>query len=198
MEDNLFDQIANKYDTKERQELAQIIVNEIKSELKNSKDKSLLDYGSGTGLVGLELSSFVTKIRLMDSAEQMLAIAREKITRTNIENAEVIHSDFTKTTSNIKTDIVVVSLVLLHILDVYEMLKNFYSVLNANGKLIIIDFDKNEKVNHPKVHNGFRHLDLKSLLSNAGFKNIEIRTFHYGKNIFMNQDASLLISTSLK
>ncbi|EPG72569.1 ribosomal protein L11 methyltransferase-like protein [Leptospira fainei serovar Hurstbridge str. BUT 6] len=198
MQNNLFDQIASEYDTKERQELAKIIVKEIKSELKNSKDKSLLDYGSGTGLVGLELSPLVDKILLMDSAEQMLEIAKEKIIRANMKNAEVIYSDFTKTTSSIKADIIVVSLVLLHIPDTNRILKQFFSVLKENGKLIIVDFDKNEKVNHPKVHNGFSHTDLKSLLTDAGFKKTEIRTFYNGENIFMNQDASLLISTSLK
>ncbi|EQA46260.1 methyltransferase, UbiE/COQ5 family [Leptospira broomii serovar Hurstbridge str. 5399] len=198
MESNLFDQIANKYDTKERRELAKIIVNEIKSELKNCKDKSLLDYGSGTGLVGLQLSPLVDKLLLMDSAEQMLEIAREKITRANMKNAEVIYSDFTKTTPNLKADIIVGSLVLLHIPDLKDILGHFFSVLNTNGKLIIVDFDKNEKINHPKVHNGFNQMDLKTLLNAVGFRKIEIRTFYHGKNIFMNHDASLMISTSLK
>lgn len=198
MESNLFDQIAKKYDTKERRELAKIIVNEIKSELKNCKDKSLLDYGSGTGLVGLQLSPLVDKLLLMDSAEQMLEIAREKITRANMKNAEVIYSDFTKTTPNLKADIIVGSLVLLHIPDLKDILGHFFSVLNTNGKLIIVDFDKNEKINHPKVHNGFNQMDLKTLLTAVGFRKIENRTFYHGKNIFMNHDASLMISTSLK
>ncbi|TGN06542.1 class I SAM-dependent DNA methyltransferase [Leptospira ilyithenensis] len=198
MENNIFNQIANKYDTKERTELAKIIVNAIKPELKESKNKSLLDYGCGTGLVGLELSTLVDKLLLTDSSEQMLEITEAKITQGNIKNAEVIDSDFTKTTSNIEADIIIVSLVLLHIPDVNKILRRFYSVLNTNGKLIIVDFDKNEKVSHPNVHNGFAHTDLKSLLTDAGFNTIEIKTFHHGKNIFMNQDASLLISTGLK
>ncbi len=198
MENNLFDQIANKYDTKERKELAKIIVNAIQMELKESKDKSLLDYGSGTGLVGLEFSSLVDTVLLIDSSEQMLEIAREKIIRANIGNVNIICSDFMETTSNIAVDIILVSLVLLHIPDVGEILRHFYSVLNKNGKLIIVDFDKNENVNHPNIHNGFGHMDLKSLLTDAGFNTVKIRTFYHGKNIFMNQDASLLISTSLK
>ncbi|BDA77322.1 S-adenosylmethionine-dependent methyltransferase [Leptospira kobayashii] len=198
MDNNIFNQIANNYDTKERKELAQIIVNAIKPELKEGKNKSLLDYGCGTGLVGLELSPLVDKLLFMDSSEQMLEIVKTKIIQNNIKNAEVIHSDFTKITSNLKADIIVVSLVLLHVPDVKKILGHFYSVLNANGKLIIVDFDKNEKINHPTVHNGFTHTDLKSLLTDAGFHTIEIKNFHHGKNIFMNQDASLLISTSLK
>lgn len=40
---------------------------------------------------------------------------------------------------------------------------------NKNGKLIIVDFDKNEMISHPTVHNGFNQKELKSLLSDAGF-----------------------------
>jgi ubiquinone/menaquinone biosynthesis C-methylase UbiE len=197
MENNIFNQIANRYDTTERKELAKIIVTAIKSELKENKD-TVLDYGCGTGLIGLALSSLVDKILFMDSSEQMLEVTREKIIRANVKNADVIHSDFTKTNLHIEVDVIVVSLVLHHIPDVHNALKQFYSILNKNGKLIIVDFDKNEKINHLNVHNGFRQADLNSLLADVGFNKIEIKTFYHGKNIFMNQDASLFISTSLK
>ncbi|TGM58880.1 class I SAM-dependent methyltransferase [Leptospira adleri] len=198
MENNVFNQIANGYDTKERKELARIIVGAIKAELKESKDKSLLDYGCGTGLVGLELAPLVHKIILMDSAEKMLEIVREKVARADIKNAKVIRSDFMEEGSGVRADVIVASLVLLHVSDPEILFKNFYSSLNTNGKLIVVDFDKNENVSHPKVHNGFVQEDLRSKLSGAGFTETKTRTFHHGKNIFMNQDASLLISVSTK
>jgi len=57
-----------------------------------------------------------------------------------------------------------------------------YSKKNDNGKLIIVDFDKNDKISHPKVHNGFSHEELKELLSEKGFKSTEIKTFYHEKN----------------
>ena len=51
MENNVFEQMAKRYDTEERMELAKIIVKEVRPELRNSKSKSLIDYGSGTGLI---------------------------------------------------------------------------------------------------------------------------------------------------
>ncbi|TGL44622.1 class I SAM-dependent methyltransferase [Leptospira perdikensis] len=198
MEENIFNQLANKYDTKERKELANIIVTAITEEIKNQKRKTLLDYGCGTGLVGLELSNLVDQILFFDSSEQMLGILKEKISQTKITNAEVIDSDLTKNPLHLKVDIIIVSLVLLHVPNTDQILQYFYSILNVDGKLIIVDFDKNETINHPKVHNGFKHAELKTSLIKFGFKNIEIKTFHHGKNIFMNQDASLFISTSSK
>lgn len=62
MENNVFEQMAKRYDTEERIELAKVIVNEVRQELRNSQSKSLIDYGSGTGLISLELSDLVHSI----------------------------------------------------------------------------------------------------------------------------------------
>lgn len=79
-----------------------------------------------------------------------------------------------------------------------KILQKLFDCLNEDGKLTIIDFDKNDQVNHPKVHNGFSHEALRKLLFEAGFKSAEIRTFHYGERLFMNQDASVFIASGLK
>ncbi|MBT2757655.1 class I SAM-dependent methyltransferase [Mesobacillus foraminis] len=198
MENNVFEQMAKRYDTEERMELAKVIVKEVRPELVNSKSKSLLDYGSGTGLISLELSDLVDSILLVDSSEQMLEVAKAKISHKGIANSKVLYSDFTQETPELKADIVLLSLVLLHIPDTKNILQRLFNILNNGGKLIIIDFDKNDKINHPKVHNGFSHEELKKRLSEAGFKSIEIKTFYHGNRIFMNQDASMFISSSIK
>lgn len=79
MENNVFEQMAKRYDTEERIELAKVIVNEVRPELRNSQSKSLIDYGSGTGLISLELSDLVDSILLVDSSKQMLEVAKAKI-----------------------------------------------------------------------------------------------------------------------
>lgn len=198
MENNVFEQLANRYDTEERIELAKVIVKEVRPELRNSKSKSLIDYGSGTGLISLELSDLVDSILLVDSSKQMLEVAKAKISHKGITNSKVLYSDFTQETPELKADLVLLSLVLLHIPDTKKILQELFSILTIGGKLIIIDFDKNDKINHPKVHNGFSHEELKKRLSEAGFKSIEIKTFYHGNRIFMNQDASMFISSSIK
>lgn len=198
MENNVFEQMAKRYDTEERIELAKILVKEVRPELRNSKSKSLIDYGSGTGLVGLELSDLVDSILLVDSSKQMLEVANAKISHKGILNSKVLYSDFTQETTELKADIVLMSLVLLHIPDTKKILQGLFNILNDDGKLIIIDFDKNDEIYHPKVHNGFSHEELKNRLSEVGFKSIEIKTFHHGNRIFMNQDASMFISSSIK
>jgi ubiquinone/menaquinone biosynthesis C-methylase UbiE len=198
MENNVFEQMAKRYDTEERIELAKVIVKEVRLELRDSKSKSLIDYGSGTGLISLELTDFVDSILLVDSSNQMLEVAKAKIFHKGITNSKVLYSDFTQETPKLKADIVLMSLVLLHIPDTKKILQEIFNILNNGGKLIIIDFDKNDKINHPKVHNGFSHEELKNKLSEIGFKSIEMKTFYHGNRIFMHQDASMFISTSIK
>lgn len=198
MENNVFEQIAKRYDTEERIELAKVIVNEVRPELRNSQSKSLIDYGSGTGLISLELSDLVHSILLVDSSKQMLEVAKAKISRKGIANAKTLYSDFTQETPELKADIVLMSLVLLHIPDTNKILQELFGILNDGGKLIIIDFDKNDKIQHPKVHNGFSHEELKKRLSDIGFKSTEMKTFFHGRRIFMNQDASMFISSKDK
>jgi ubiquinone/menaquinone biosynthesis C-methylase UbiE len=198
MENNIFEEMAKRYDTEERMELAKVIVKEVRPKLQNSRSKSLIDYGSGTGLISLELSDLVESILLVDSSKQMLEVAKAKISHKGITNSKVLYSDFTQETPELKADIVLMSLVLLHIPDTKQILKELFKIINDGGKLIIIDFDKNDKIKHPKVHNGFLHEELKKSLSEVGFTSIEMKTFYHGNRIFMNQDASMFISSCIK
>lgn len=198
MENNVFEQMAKRYDTEDRIELAKVIVKEVRQELQNCNSSSLMDYGSGTGLVSLELTDLVDSILLVDSSQQMLEVAKTKISNKGMTNAKVLYSDFTQETPELKADIVLMSLVLLHIPDTQKILQEMFSILSDGGKLIIIDFDKNENINHPKVHNGFSHEELNKSLTRARFKSTKIKTFYQGTGIFMNQDASMFISSSIK
>jgi ubiquinone/menaquinone biosynthesis C-methylase UbiE len=198
MENNVFEQMAKRYDTEERIELAKAVFEVVRPEIRDSKSKSLIDYGSGTGLVSLALTDLVDSVLLVDSSKQMLEVAEAKISHKGITNARVLYSDFTQENTELKADVILMSLVLLHIPDTKKILQELFNVLNEGGKLIIIDFDKNEDIYHPKVHNGFVHEELKKTLSEVGFKSLEIETFHHRKRVFMNQDASMFIATSIK
>lgn len=75
------------------------------------------------------------------------------------------------------------------------LLQQLVTQLNSNGLLIIVDFDKNENVNHPNIYNGFEQKDIQKSLRTIGLSNIDSHTFYQGKNIFMNKDASLFLAS---
>lgn len=198
MEENVFETMARKYDSSERIELANIIATKISEELTQAKDKTLIDYGSGTGLVGLQLADHVKNAILIDSSNSMVEIINEKVTENNIPNVQTTVADLTKDTIDVKADIIIVSLVLLHIPDTKLILEKLYATLHAGGQLIIVDFDKNLAISHPKVHNGFVASELEALLTDVGFQSASIQLFHSGEKLFMKQDATLFIAVSQK
>lgn len=198
MEKNLFDQLSHKYDTKERFELAKIIQNEIRPDIVEHTNKSLLDYGCGTGLVSLDFSKEVKSLILADASSEMLQLTKQKIEQLGLTNATTIQLDLIKEDTDIKVDTIITSLVLLHVPDTSLLLEKLYASLNEGGQLIIVDFDLNEKINDPRVHNGFDQDKLTALLEQTGFNKISSNNFHSGKNLFMKQDATLFKAVASK
>ncbi|MNC72357.1 hypothetical protein D3C75_1233980 [compost metagenome] len=88
--------------------------------------------------------------------------------------------------------------VLLHIRDVEPILSRLYEVLPAGGHLLIVDFDKNDKVVSDMVHNGFDQDELMELMRKIGFTDVQSKIFYTGNNIFMKQDASMFLLDARK
>lgn len=64
--------------------------------------------------------------------------------------------------------------------------------------MLIVDFDKNEKVVSDIVHNGFGQAKLTDMMIKIGYRNIQSKTFYHGSKIFMGQDASMFILDAQK
>lgn len=199
MENNVFNHMAAKYDTEDRKELANVIANEINRILDGKNYYSLLDYGGGTGLVTFQIAKHFNEILLLDSSHEMIKVAQSKIDPKQDYNFEARLLNLMEDNDlGFKADVIILSLVLLHIPDIETLLQKLFNVLNKDGMLILIDFDKNESIYHPKVHNGFVQDEIMELLIKIGFYDIEMHTFYHGKNIFMSKDASLFSSISKK
>ncbi len=94
MTKNIFDSIANHYDSPDRQALAKIIREELTTYLpRDSHQKVLLDYGGGTGLVSLPLAERFKELIIADASETMLKMAEEKIQAADLRNVRTIHAD---------------------------------------------------------------------------------------------------------
>ena len=73
-----------------------------------------------------------------------------------------------------------------------------YDILNFEGHLIIVDFNKNDEIVSNMVHNGFDQKKLSDIMLKIGYKDIQTKTFYTGSKIFMGHDASLFILDSKK
>ncbi|MPM13089.1 Ubiquinone/menaquinone biosynthesis C-methyltransferase UbiE [bioreactor metagenome] len=194
-----FEMIANLYDTPERVQIAKVSSDAIRGCLADVKRKTAIDFGCGTGLVGMNLLNDFQSILFLDTSQNMINQVRQKISGSEIQKAETLCFDFEKDSlSNLHADYIFMAQVLLHIDDFESVLRKLYDVLNPEGHLLIVDFNKNDEIVSDMVHNGFDQEELTNIMSKIGYRGIRSRTFYKGSKIFMNHDASLFILDSEK
>ncbi|MDR1205374.1 MAG: class I SAM-dependent methyltransferase [Peptococcaceae bacterium] len=194
----IFEQMAPRYDTADRIKTAKIIAGAIRSELTDTREKSAMDYGCGTGLIGLELIDLFKSILFVDASARMIEQVERKIEKARVSTAQTLCGDFCAEPPQVRADYILMAQTLLHAGSYSLLLHRLYGALNQGGRLLIVDFDKNESVKSDIVHNGFVQAELTQELRQMGFASAGARTFFHGKNIFMNQDASLFILTAVK
>ncbi|SHH65481.1 Ubiquinone/menaquinone biosynthesis C-methylase UbiE [Sporobacter termitidis DSM 10068] len=189
-----FEMIADIYDTPERRQIAKISADAIRECLVDAQSKTAIDFGCGTGLVGLNLLNDFKSILFLDTSQNMIHQIKLKK-----PNADTLCFDFEKDSlSDLHTDYIFMAQVLLHIRDFKSVLLKLYDVLNPGGHLIITDFNKNDEVVSDMVHSGFDQKALADIMLNIGYKSIQSKTLYQGRKIFMGHDASLFILDSQK
>jgi ubiquinone/menaquinone biosynthesis C-methylase UbiE len=189
-----FNAFADQYDTPERLAVANASASAIRRTVGSAHGKTAIDYGCGTGLVGLRLSDIFADILLVDASPTMIRQVEAKITACHIGSAHTLCRDFLENPpAELESDYVFLVQVLLHEKDTKALLEVMSGLLKPGGHLIIIDFDKNEQVVSPDVHNGFHQSSLCELLRSLSLKVVLSETFYHGERLFMNKDASMFI-----
>lgn len=194
-----FDMIASTYDTPGRIQIARASSDAIRGYLADSKSKRAIDFGCGTGLVGMNLLNEFSSMLFLDASQSMIDQINHKISSCRVENASTLCFDLEKDClSGLRADYIFMAQVLLHIKDIKLILSRLYELLNEGGHLLVIDFDKNENISSAMVHHGFDQTELADIMTKLGYSGIQSKTFYTGTNLFMGQDASLFILDAQK
>lgn len=194
-----FEMIADRYETSERIQIAKVSSDAIRGYLVEANSKNAIDFGCGTGLVGMNLLKDFNSMLFLDTSQNMINQIKKKVSDFNIQNVDTLCFDFEKDDlSDLHADYIFMAQVLLHINDVELVLSKLFDVLNEGGHLLIVDFDKNENVVSDLVHNGFDQVKLTEIMTKIGYRDIQSKTFYNGSKIFMGQDASMFILDSQK
>jgi ubiquinone/menaquinone biosynthesis C-methylase UbiE len=110
-----------------------------------SQSFDVLDYGCGSGLIGMHLYPTVRSLTMMDSSEGMLDILNEKIETEHISNMQVMNCELEDSKIESSTyDVIYLNNVLHHIDDVTSFLKLIKNLLKPSGYLCIGDFEKED------------------------------------------------------
>ncbi len=200
METNdIWAQMASRYDTQNRVNSANIIAQAVRQALSDTQGKTAMDFGCGTGLVGLGLIDLFSSMLFVDASPEMIKEVQQKIEHGQTENATVLCADFLADPPRAPVaDCIITAQVLLHIPDTRLVLQRLYDALYDGGRLIAVDFDKNDAVPSDQVHNGFDQNELIEMAKEIGFSNASAHTFYRGEKLFMGQDASMFLLNAQK
>lgn len=187
-----FEKMASRYDNSDRIHIAKLAADAIREILVDTKQKTAMDFGCGTGLIGLNLIDEFDSVLFVDTSANMLEQVNHKIKASNLQKAATLNLNLEEETpEQAKVDYIMMSQVLLHINDYQSVLTKLYDILNPSGQLIIIDYNWNEAVQSDLIHPGFDQVGLKSVLAKIGFRTIESKTIHSDNALLMGQTASL-------
>ncbi|KAK8853790.1 hypothetical protein M9Y10_016333 [Tritrichomonas musculus] len=167
-----------QYDTKERIESCNIWSEMIRKNIDLKPEMIIIDFGAGTGLVGINFLKYVKKVIFEDISESMLEQCRKNLSSQDSKNYEIFCGPIHDYKGE-NADIILASLVFHHIDDIYDLSKVLLSKLKPKGKLIICDFLPGasffEKMKPNIPHLGFVPEDLSKILINSGFAKAEIK-----------------------
>lgn len=186
---NRFDKAAASWDTKPSSlAIAKACVENIKKHIDIEENLNILDYGCGTGLVAIALSTLNNKVSGMDYSQGMVDKFNEKIKQSNYNNIKALKHNINNEDLQKKSyDLITTSMTLHHIEDTNMFVKKCKAALKNDGYLCINDLKKEDGTFHSKhkndgvCHFGFEEVELSQLLIKNGFKIIDYKVVHIDK-----------------
>lgn len=143
-------------------------------------ERSALEVGCGTGLLGFALRPHVARMTLADTSAGMLEVLREKIEASGLMGMVALQHDFTQGPLPAERYGLLCNLMTLHhIPDTEDALRRFHALLEPGGLLCMADLDTEDGSFHgPEVpvHWGFDREALRAGLVRAGFQDIRFDT----------------------
>lgn len=200
--EQLFDHLAENYDSAETRYLSKVASTAIRKVLGETEKQTAMDFGCGTGLVGLELIDSFRSIHFIDASHKMIAQVESKIKDRRLTNATTHCVDLELDNQlSSHADVIFMSLVLHHISDRQKVVTKLFDLLNAGGELIIIDINKEEsdkaELKH-SPHNTIDKNELIDLLTDIGFSISETSSILVDEEIMKKSIKSLFIIKATK
>ncbi len=179
MSKDYFKNKAASYDDNRKSNNVDNIVNLIRDSIQLDTDMSIMDFGSGTGLLLERIAPSVKTITAVDISKSMNEQLINK--RENIDcNLELIEMDLTKSTLDKKFDGIISSMTMHHVEDIKAMFDKFYSMLDYGGFIAIADLDTEDGTFHDEdtgvFHLGFDRDELANTISLTQFRDVKIQT----------------------
>jgi ubiquinone/menaquinone biosynthesis C-methylase UbiE/DNA-binding transcriptional ArsR family regulator len=141
--------------------------------------KRLVDLGSGTGRMLTLLAPHAEAALGLDLSQQMLNLARNRVTEAGLARCELRHGDiFATRLPDESADLVVVHQVLHYLTDPAAAVKEAARIVAPGGKLVIADFAPHRleflREQHQHRRLGFAEPEMARWLGDAGLKSVRV------------------------
>ncbi|MCC7493207.1 MAG: class I SAM-dependent methyltransferase [Fimbriimonadaceae bacterium] len=170
-----FDQLASQWDDNPaRVANAQAIAAAIAARVPLQPAWQALDYGAGTGLLGLALRPHVGQVQAVDTSADMLEVLRQKVAAADLSGVEAVQADLHEGPwPGGPVDLVVSAMTLHHLRDVPLVLGRLVAALRPGGWIAVADLDREDGSFHgPEAsdvyHLGFDRAAVAQWLTAAG------------------------------
>jgi cyclopropane fatty-acyl-phospholipid synthase-like methyltransferase len=172
-----FNQAASGWDEHiDRRKRSEEIADAILAHASLTAEMDLVEFGAGTGVLGLALRPHVGSVTAADAAQGMLDVVEGKIKENNLGNMHTLLIRGDAGDAFPACDAIVSSMTLHHIEDLPSLLGRFFSALRQDGVLALADLDPDGGLFHPDhegvFHQGFEHSGLKKWIEGAGFEQV--------------------------
>ena len=171
--------------------IAERFVAEVLHEAPQGIRSRVLDFGCGTGLVGLQLAPRVGHLTMVDTSPAMLEALRQRLGETGHDNVTVLEGELDALGLEPGSqDLIVSHMALHHVADTAALARSFHGLLASGGLVVLADLTPEDGSFHAggvdAHHQGFVPVDLASVFMEAGFAACSARVY----NTFQRQDAS--------
>jgi cyclopropane fatty-acyl-phospholipid synthase-like methyltransferase len=179
-----FDAAAPTWDADEaRVRMSTAIADAMLARLHCTGEETVLDYGTGTGIVALRLAPRVRRVIAADSSRGMLDVLERKIAAAGVPGVTTLLLDLERQdppATVVGLHAVVSAMALHHVRDTRAFLAKVYRMLAPGGRLAIADLDTEAGDFHADntgvEHFGFDRAALGRLIEAVGFESVLIDT----------------------
>jgi ubiquinone/menaquinone biosynthesis C-methylase UbiE len=165
-----------------KRDRARVVADAIRAAVPVTPRTTVLEYGCGTGLLGLALAPSVAHVTMADSSDGMLEVLRRKLEAGAAKNATALRLDLEHDPLPAdRYDLVCSLLTLHHVHDLDPVLRGLRAALTEGGTLCVADLDAEDGSFHghgADVHQGFDRAALAGRLRAAGLATPDFTTVH--------------------
>lgn len=191
-----YDKVVNKFFPKPYKVIVENLIQDV------SQSENLLEVATGTGILAIQLSPFISHITAVDISTEMLSVAKEKINRLKINNINFKIGDICNLEFNDKSFDTVLASNVLHLLFQPELaLQEIRRVLTDNGKIIVPTFCHGANL-RTQIFSRILSLLGQTTRTRWGQKRlmhfVESNGYKIAKNVYVSDKIPLLYLVAIK